>query len=173
MGGYSYAPNHPHAVQTAGGNTYRYDANGNQISGAGRTIQWTSFNKPADIWVTGGYTGFAYDANHNRMIKTTPNSKTHYIGKLVAQVEDVNGRFSAIKYIHSDHLGSINVITNAAGLVISRLRFDVFGKPIGVSSETTRGYTGHEMDAPTGLINMNARLYDPVLGRFLSADTIV
>jgi len=37
----------------------------------------------------------------------------------------------------------------------------------------TRGYTGHEMDASTGLINMNARLYDPVLGRFLSADTIV
>lgn len=36
-----------------------------------------------------------------------------------------------------------------------------------------RGYTGHEHLAVFGLINMNARLYDPVLGRFLSPDPYV
>ena len=36
-----------------------------------------------------------------------------------------------------------------------------------------RGYTGHEHLPWFGLINMNARLYDPVLGRFLSADPYV
>lgn len=36
-----------------------------------------------------------------------------------------------------------------------------------------RGYTGHEHVAVFGLINMNARLYDPVLGRFLSPDPLV
>jgi RHS repeat-associated protein len=36
-----------------------------------------------------------------------------------------------------------------------------------------RGFTGHEMDSELSLINMNARLYSPVLGRFISADTIV
>ena len=33
-----------------------------------------------------------------------------------------------------------------------------------------RGYTGHEHLTAFGLINMNARLYDPVIGRFLSPD---
>ena len=36
-----------------------------------------------------------------------------------------------------------------------------------------RGYTGHEYLSWFGLINMNARLYDPVLGRFLSPDPYV
>jgi RHS repeat-associated protein len=33
-----------------------------------------------------------------------------------------------------------------------------------------RGYTGHEHLNQFGLINMNARLYDPLLGRFLAPD---
>ena len=36
-----------------------------------------------------------------------------------------------------------------------------------------RGYTGHEHLAVFGLVNMNARLYDPILGRFLSPDPYV
>ena len=36
-----------------------------------------------------------------------------------------------------------------------------------------RGYTGHEHLPWFGLINMNARLYDPALGRFLSPDPYV
>ena len=40
-------------------------------------------------------------------------------------------------------------------------------------SATTRGYTGHEMLDPVGLVHMNGRVYDPELGRFLSADPFV
>jgi len=36
-----------------------------------------------------------------------------------------------------------------------------------------RGYTGHEMLPQFGLINMNGRMYDPVVGRFLSPDNVV
>jgi RHS repeat-associated protein len=36
-----------------------------------------------------------------------------------------------------------------------------------------RGYTGHEHLEMFGLINMNARLYNPALGRFLGADPFV
>jgi RHS repeat-associated protein len=38
------------------------------------------------------------------------------------------------------------------------------------TSRTTRGYTGHEGLDPVGLIHMNGRVYDPKLGRFISAD---
>lgn len=39
--------------------------------------------------------------------------------------------------------------------------------------EWLRGYTGHEHLDSFGLINMNARLYDPKLGRMLSVDNYV
>jgi len=87
------------------------------------------------------------------------------------------------KYMLTDQLGSISVITDANGGVLERLSFDAFGKPRNsdatdaiapiISSQTTRGYTGHKMDAEVGLINMNARLYDPVIGRFISADVTI
>ena len=41
------------------------------------------------------------------------------------------------------------------------------------TSNTRRGYTGHEHMDETGLIHMNGRVYDPLLGRFLSADRFV
>jgi len=37
-------------------------------------------------------------------------------------------------------------------------------------SDGSRGYTGHEMLDDLGLVHMNGRIYDPLLGRFLSAD---
>ena len=205
VGAYAYDPFHPHAVQTAGGNSYSYDANGNMKGGAGRTLSWTSFNKPLGITTANGYSGYAYDAGHNRVQKTTQTMETTYIGKiyeqqrdiltgitkqvaniyagskLVASISDVSGIVST-RYMHGDHLGSISVITDETGAVVERLRFDVFGLPVDPAtdaakamgaSNTTRGFTGHEMDASTGLINMNARLYDPILGRFISADAVV
>ena len=36
-----------------------------------------------------------------------------------------------------------------------------------------RGYTGHEMLPQFGIINMNGRLYDPILGRMLSPDNYI
>ncbi len=43
----------------------------------------------------------------------------------------------------------------------------------GAEDATPRGFTGHEMLDDIGLVHMNGRIYDPLLGRFLSADTVV
>jgi RHS repeat-associated protein len=61
-----------------------------------------------------------------------------------------------------------------------RLSYDAHGKrrlpnwqpseTLIVPLETPRGFTGHEHLDKLGLIHMNGRVYDPVLGRFLSAD---
>lgn len=42
-----------------------------------------------------------------------------------------------------------------------------------LASESTRGFTGHEQDDEVGLVNMGARIYDPLLGRFLSPDPTI
>ena len=99
---------------------------------------------------------------------------------LVAVVSQ-SGETTTVRYLHGDHLGSTSAITDETGNVIERLSFDPHGKrrqPNGqdattaITSSVNRGYTGHEMDDESGLINMNAREYDPRLGRFMQADVI-
>ncbi|GLS26533.1 RHS repeat-associated core domain-containing protein [Marinibactrum halimedae] len=86
-----------------------------------------------------------------------------------------------------DHLGSTDVITNMVGdiSVAQRMSFDVWGQRRNVTdwdnfgfselsnfdhSNTTKGFTGHEMLDEVGVVHMNGRIYDARLGRFLQAD---
>jgi RHS repeat-associated protein len=87
------------------------------------------------------------------------------------------------KYLHKDHLGSVDVVTNDTGAVLERDSFDAWGfrrttdwqsqRPIGSTSIVSRGFTDHEELDSFGLVNMNGRVYDPGIGRFLSADPFV
>lgn len=82
-------------------------------------------------------------------------------------------------YIHSDYLGSVNFISNSAGAVVQETGFDAWGRQRNASNWTynslpalkfERGYTFHEQLDAFELVNMNGRMYDPVIGRFLSPD---
>ena len=80
VGGYSYTPNdRPHAVRTAGGTTYLYDANGNISSTTGvqsRTHSWTDFNLPDTLSYQGKSVAFGYDASYKRVKETTTDGAT-------------------------------------------------------------------------------------------------
>ena len=87
------------------------------------------------------------------------------------------------RYFHTDHLGSIAVITNETGAVVERDSYDAWGKrrfatgaddPTGsITSQTIRGFTGQEELADVGLVHLNGRVYDPLVGRMMSADPFV
>jgi len=188
-----------HAVTAAGGQAYCYDQNGNQISGNGRTIVYSAFDKAIEI-VKGGHTSkFEYDVNHNRF-KRTDNASgalttTLYLGSvefissdsgteirrnLGGTIVGLKDGVSTTRYIYTDHIGSTDVITDAAGSAEQRFIFDAWGQktsgetisPIG-GALTLRGFTGHESVEEVGIIHMNGRIYDPMLGRFLQADPII
>jgi RHS repeat-associated protein len=93
-------------------------------------------------------------------------------------------------YVTTDHLGSNSVITNSAGAVLVNLSYDAFGQRRGanwtgspspgpsgdwgaIARTTRRGYTDHTMLDNLNLIQMNGRVQDPELGRFLSADPFI
>jgi RHS repeat-associated protein len=76
-----------------------------------------------------------------------------------------------IVYIHNDALGSPIMETNEQGTVISRSHYKPFGGTLEAMKEGI-GYTGHLNDADLGLTYMQARYYDPVIGRFYSNDPI-
>lgn len=96
-----------------------------------------------------------------------------------------DGCVGIVYQIVRDYLGSIVYITDDKGYLKQELDYDAWGrlrKPhletyyeVGSEPELLlgRGYCGHEHLPWFGLINMNARLYDPVLGRFLSPDPYV
>lgn len=75
----------------------------------------------------------------------------------------------------TDQQGSVLSVVDENGQKVFDATYDAWGSQtvrlntIGLS----RGYTGHEMMPEFGLINMNGRLYDPTLGRFLSPDNYV
>jgi len=87
VGNYSYAPPgspRPHAVtSTSGGSistTFTYDPNGNQTAGLGRSIVYTSYNKPASITQGTRTISFQDDTEHQRFKQVTPEGTTLYIG---------------------------------------------------------------------------------------------
>ena len=89
---------------------------------------------------------------------------------------------NTIHYILKDNLGSWTTIISSNGTVEQRLSFDAWGNLrnpntwSGSFSGTPmfdRGFTGHEHLFSFGLINMNGRMYDPVMSSFLSVDQYV
>jgi hypothetical protein len=60
----------PHAVTSISGSTinttFAYDQNGNQTSGLGRTISYTTFNKPSSITQGTSTLSFSHDIDHQR-----------------------------------------------------------------------------------------------------------
>jgi RHS repeat-associated protein len=90
-------------------------------------------------------------------------------------------------YATSDHLGSADLVMDSAANVLVRESFTPFGARRGsnwqstpstadysaIQSTTRQGFTGHEMLDAVSLIHMNGRVYDPTLGRFLSADSVI
>ena len=96
-----------------------------------------------------------------------------------------------VEYWHKDHLGSLVATTDHAASVTARYAYDPFGKrrysngsydsfgnlvvdwTTNTNSGGDRGFTGHEHLDDIGLVHMNGRIFDPLLGRFLQADPLI
>ncbi len=85
-----------------------------------------------------------------------------------------------LDYVNKDNLNSWSVITDEYGNVLEKLSFDAWGNlrdPLNWSDDKMddimlydRGFTGHEHLLDFGLINMNGRMYDPLMSMMLSPD---
>ena len=186
VGTYAYFADRPNTLKTAGGATYAYDANGNNTSGDGRTLTYTVFDKVATVAKSGHATAFEYGPDRMRYLRTDietgQTTTTLYIGG-VEKVTHPDGRrevrryidglvietkkYSAAgtltdtdeQYVMKDHLGSADVITDAAGAVAQEMSFDPWGQRRNAAdwnalsgsaltdfdaTRTPRGFTGHE-----------------------------
>lgn len=207
----------PHAVKAVAGTmntTFRYDRNGNMTEGNGRTITYTSYNKPETITRGAQQVSFSYGPDYERLtqVSTEDGSSTttfyvsniyedvrrpdateqrHYVyagpelvSLVTSEVRATGPPVAQTRFVHLDHLGSIESITDEGARVEERFSYDPHGKrrlpngldaPSGsITSPTTQhAFTGHlQLDA-LDLIHMGGRGYDPLLGRFTSPDPFV
>ena len=130
------------------------------------------------------YVGQLYEVTY----KT--NESTRYLcyifaaGKAVA-IHETLGYASTVRYLHHDHLGSIQAYSDAQGSLAQELSYDAWGRRrnpttweyyaviADANAWQERGFGGHEHLDIFEMVNMDGRMYDPVLGRFLSPDPFV
>jgi RHS repeat-associated protein len=192
-----------HALTSANSQEYVYDDHGNLIERGAETLEYDVFNLPTKI----DSTYFSYGAGHQRFKQVDGDRTVYYInGGQYEEIDDdgvitqrshvggylvrsqVDSDPVELTYLHKDHIGSVEAMTDAAGSIVSagRMSFDPWGQrqeadwddgnPTAGDPDhypTTRGFTGHEMIDQVNLIHMNGRVYDPVIGRFLSPDIVV
>jgi RHS repeat-associated protein len=181
---------------TGDGNVWRnyaYDSRGNVTNNG--TIGFTYDRAERPVSITGGASGsFTYDA-HGRRVKqvvggqtiysvysaggtllyrdnATTSTATDYIrmgGRAIARV-----RGSDVEWTYADHLGSPAAAASQTGAILWREDHTPFGeaRQAPAANADNEGFTGHIADAASGLVYMQARYYDPVVGRFLSNDPV-
>jgi len=82
---------------------------------------------------------------------------------------------TSCSWLLGDHLGSTSMVADASGVMVSEVRYSAFGETRYQNGTLTTDYlyTGQRQEAEIGLYYYVARWYDPAIGRFIQADSIV
>ena len=137
---------------------------------AGTTFTHTYIGKMMEKVVSGGVTEFKHFIHVN--------------GASLALYSRKSTGTNATYYRHDDHLGSTEHLTDNAGANVVMESFGAYGKRRGtnwtgtptpaelttINNTTRKGFTEHEHLDSTDLVHMNGRVFDPLIGRFVSSD---
>jgi RHS repeat-associated protein len=170
----------PHAVTTAGGNTYAYNANGQMTSRAGTALAWNGDH----LMSNDGSNAYYYGGNRELLKLVNGGNTTRYLGDdfevsasgtqnkfvmgLAVRVGTGSGN---TRWMHSDFNDSLQVQSDGTGTESMRKTYYVTGDALSTTGTDSQseGFTGQRQES-SGLTYLHARFYDPLLGRFVSPD---
>lgn len=115
-----------------------------------------------------------YGDDYEKVMEGDKITEFYYVDDNVILVR-FNNTTTKPYFVEKDNLGSILKIYGIDASKVFDATYDVWGRQT-VTRNTIgflRGYCGHEMLNDFDIINMNGRLYDPILGRFFSPDNYV
>ena len=157
--------------QGANGDTLRYDAEGRQIQ-----VYDNSFHT---------HTTYAYDGNGQRVQKAGPSGTTVYVYDALPHLAGEYASTAAHApcatcYAGYDHLGSVRLVTDQSGAVVSRHDYLPFGEEIaagrtsqfGATDNLSPRFTGQERDGESGLDYFGARYYGSALGHYTCLESV-
>jgi len=179
-------------ILTAGATPYVVNANGNTTGRGADAFGYDQANRLTSAMVGLVASGYSYDGDSKRASKTIAALTTSYVydvnRPLPVVLDDgarkyvwglglaygVDKTTDLILAYHTDGLGSVRAITDAAVNIIETYQTEEFGVPTATAGSITQSfqYTGEERDAETELLYLRARSYDPIVGRFLQRDKL-
>ncbi|MGX5830928.1 RHS repeat-associated core domain-containing protein [Mesorhizobium sp. 43Arga] len=174
----------PHAPISVGANAMAYDANGNLTSDGSRTLSWDEANRLKTVSLASNTVNLAYGPDGARAKKTSSFATTLYpdadveINPATPGAEiytryphpDIKVVGTTKYFLHREHLASVRMVTDMSGALVEGNSYATYGESLNTGFQTQKGYIGERFDAETGLLYLNARYMDPVLGRFISPD---
>ncbi len=188
----SAATTGPSGTSTA---TYTYNTDGDttarDISTGDQTLTWNDDGTLATDVTSAGTTSYVYDTTGDVLVSEAPSLITLYLPgeQIYASGSTVTGtRFLSLpgggEAVRTGSGTSYDFeITDQQGTSLVALnndcedpvwrQFTPFGAPRGTATGTwpdTNGYLDAPTQASTGLEILGARMYDPILGRFISPD---
>ncbi len=153
------------------------------------TLTYDAENRLVEVYLNGlSVAEFVYDGDGNRVEGTMDGVTTVYVGNHYEQSDGTVRKYyyaggqrvamrenGTLYYLIGDHLGSTSITANADGGKQAELRYKAYGESRYAWGDTPTSFrfTGQREDDTIGLYFYNARYYDPLLGRFIQADTIV
>lgn len=193
-GKYTYSQEHPHAVERISGPVKKFPSTSQNIyyNDIGKTDAVSEKKEDGEYYLDFYYgpddeRWTTYLTIYNKTVKTILFGSGYekiddsgtlreftYIGNGLLYYSE-NGGEAELLYMFTDAQGSVSDIYDREGNIVFSAGYDPWGNMTVSKNDIgfVRGYTGHEMLPEFGLINMNGRMYDPQLGRFLSPDNYV
>ena len=123
--------------------------------------------------VSGGQEGSAEIRPVNALVPPAGAMRTLTVTKTIT-TKTVPGEVRY--YYHMNHLGGVNIVTNDSGAIVVQRQYKPYGEMYqnegSVATSTLPfSFDGERQDGASSLYYLSARFYNPMLGRFLSADS--
>ncbi|GAB3091314.1 RHS repeat-associated core domain-containing protein [Lysobacter terrae] len=191
---YTVSTNSNRVASISGGMTksFAYDAKGNITSDGGVNYTYDSFNRLATATVGAATTLYSVNGLGQRVYKQVAGGTQYWFvygpgnmllgefktGQNWTQYFYFNGepiamlRNGAINYIHNDHLGRPEIVTNSAKTVTWRANNYAFNRTVSLDAVggLNLGFPGQYYDQETGNWSNGFRDYDDDTGRYLQSD---
>ena len=181
-----------------------YDASGNLTQYGGVTTAYNAPGLPATASSQSFSAIYLYDADGTKLRAGVHDAaaqdtvQTDYVGNLIFRdgtlesilvdggYIDMTGSSPAYRFFITDHLGSVRVVTDAAGAIIRTNHYDPYGAEVvpyrtgtqpaastaGTDASSRFMFSGNEWEKDPALYDFHARRFNPATASFTSADPL-
>lgn len=192
---YNISPAGNRLLSISGGTTrsYTYDTRGNVASSDGTTYSYDSLNRLSSSTSGGVATSYSVNGLGQRAYKMVGANRHYFVygpdNSILAEHSAAHSwtqylyfqgepvamlRAGQIRYIHADHLGRPEIVTDGSQSVVWRANNYAFSRTVTVDAigELNLGLPGQYFDSETSTWNNGFRDYDDRTGRYLQADPV-
>jgi RHS repeat-associated protein len=175
------------------GDDYVYDGNGNTIQDSNRGIgngdlKYNVLNLVREVVINGITLQYHYDAGGSKLRMSNSNGAVNtkyagafeynngnYLTRIATEEGQIvitnNGNDYAVEYYLKDHLGNTGMVINESGTMVQETEYFPFGLAISKTAGSNKYlFLGKETQPETNWIDLQARFFDPAIGRFMVID---